>query len=321
MQLLGDSFSIVVFLTLTGAVYAFGLFICKRVFCFTLPLWMHAAGIIFFIVPIVVPGSMLIPPEATQWLPGYVAASLVWICGAAVALLVFSAIRVLSFLSMRSLVPCEDVRLRKLYQECVNVVGVPQAPRLLSGTLGEPAGVAAFFRPAIVVNEAMLHKLSDKELSVVLCHELVHVKRGHHLFKCALDACTTLHWFNPLMWLFRHDFLLSCEIDCDRFSRSALSGACSRSEYAKTLLHLEGQTYKRSMFARTTINALDYLIVKQRVSCIIQEPPLSQKRLALMFATVSLAATLALASSLSEGYFYPYAQSQGSEASAELADR
>lgn len=321
MQLLGDVFGIVVFLSFAGGLYASGLFICKRALCFALPFWTHAVGIGLFAVPVVLPGAVLFPPEAAIWIPGYVTASIAWAVGAAAALLLLVAVEILSLLKVRELKPCRDARLVETYRLCAQTVGVRRLPELLSGAFGGPAGVVVLLRPVVVIDEEMLGGLSDKELVAVLCHELTHVKRGHHVAKRTLDLCTILHWFNPLMWLFRRDFLLGCETDCDRRVCWALSESCSRTEYAKALLLLWERAGKHAPLSGATINALGYVAARRRLSCIVREPSRARKAFAIAFATACLAATVAVSGSLSEGYFYPYAQHGAEGTVVELVER
>lgn len=79
--------------------------------------------------------------------------------------------------------------------------------------------------------------LRDKELSVILRHELTHCKRGDVLYKWLVVLVTALHWFNPLVhWLGRR-IALDCELSCDQAVLAALPQE-ERIGYGELLLTL-----------------------------------------------------------------------------------
>ena len=78
---------------------------------------------------------------------------------------------------------------------------------------------------------------SQEELSWIIRHELVHLKRKHILFKRLGVLAQTLYWFNPLIHSFVQFFSDYCEMDCDR---EVLKGRTQvqRHRYAKLLTDL-----------------------------------------------------------------------------------
>lgn len=79
-----------------------------------------------------------------------------------------------------------------------------------------------------------------RELSLMLAHELVHIRRMDVLFKLLAVVALCIHWFNPLVWQFVRLLGKDLELSCDetvmrRFGRETRGG------YARTLLRLEGQ--------------------------------------------------------------------------------
>lgn len=74
-------------------------------------------------------------------------------------------------------------------------------------------------------------------LQNVLRHELTHVRRRDTLYKWLALAVFSVHWFNPLTYLFRRELDRACELSCDE----ALLRSMTREEkraYGNTLLQM-----------------------------------------------------------------------------------
>lgn len=69
-----------------------------------------------------------------------------------------------------------------------------------------------FFRPVILLPPV---KMRNIELSFILKHELIHFKRHDLWYKALILGATTLHWFNPVVYLMAKAATAQCEISCD----------------------------------------------------------------------------------------------------------
>ena len=56
---------------------------------------------------------------------------------------------------------------------------------------------------------------TQDELCFILKHELVHYKRKDLLYKYLVLVATTLHWFNPIVYLIAKAINVQCETSCD----------------------------------------------------------------------------------------------------------
>ena len=89
-------------------------------------------------------------------------------------------------------------------------------------------------RPTVVLPEGM----EDRgRLEDILRHELTHLRRRDLLYKWCAAVVTSLHWFNPLMPVFRREMARRCELACDEAAAGGLSPA-ERRRYGETLLSL-----------------------------------------------------------------------------------
>ena len=100
----------------------------------------------------------------------------------------------------------------------------------LSGKVDSPA-VYGIFRPMIVIPESY----KEKELEYIIRHEKTHIKRLDNLWRIIGFVTASIHWFNPLSWVFLKAFLTDLELACDEMAVAGYEKE-ERKEYAITLL-------------------------------------------------------------------------------------
>lgn len=66
-------------------------------------------------------------------------------------------------------------------------------------------------RPVIICDK----EVESKETRMLICHEMIHIKRWDVLWKIFLQFVVILHWWNPFVWLLQHCFERACECSCD----------------------------------------------------------------------------------------------------------
>lgn len=89
-------------------------------------------------------------------------------------------------------------------------------------------------RPTVFLPEGV----EDRgRLEDILRHEFTHLRRRDLLYKWCAAAVTSLHWFNPLMPVFRREMARRCELSCDEAAAGKLSPEARR-RYGETLLSL-----------------------------------------------------------------------------------
>lgn len=116
--------------------------------------------------------------------------------------------------------------------------------------------VAGIWNPKIYLP----FELKEPELSSVLLHERIHIRRKDHWFKLLFYAALMLHWFNPLVWAAYRLLERDMEMACDEAALSKL-GPERRSQYCEALLNLAAQ---KSCFAGNPV-AFGESDVKMRV--------------------------------------------------------
>lgn len=317
MQIMGNLFNIVLFVTLTGSVFTILSLLANRVFRFALPLWFGVCGIVLWILPLSAPGLELISPEEQFWLRGYCIVCFVWAGGAAFFTLFFLVRSVLAGRAVRRFPVCTDRRINESLGRCVRVAGCRKTPPVYYGTLSNhPACVAGVFRPVIIVKKEVVNRLTDTELMAVLCHEITHIRRGHILLGNVYDYVCAVNWFNPFVWIAKGDFAMHCEVDCDRHALRYPDTGVTEAGYASAMLRL----LELSVVPGKTgsgMGALGFPIIRKRIELILEKPAKIRIAVVFMAAVVIMTAVLRFAVSSSRVFFYPYPAGQ---AGTEYAD-
>jgi uncharacterized protein (TIGR03067 family) len=92
------------------------------------------------------------------------------------------------------------------------------SPALLeTGGNGSPM-LIGILRPAIVLPGGTVRKLDLPELTMVLGHELAHIRRGDLLWNLAAACVQTVFFFHPLVWLSRRQLNLAQEVAADELA-------------------------------------------------------------------------------------------------------
>lgn len=95
----------------------------------------------------------------------------------------------------------------KLKRKC----GLKRKVIVYQGNAGTGTMTFGFFKPVILCGQ----KIGDPEAELILCHELVHIKRWDTLWKVLRQMVIFLHWWNPMAWILYCDFERVCEWSCD----------------------------------------------------------------------------------------------------------
>lgn len=111
-----------------------------------------------------------------------------------------------------------------------------------SEKLDTPA-VFGILRPRIIIPEGC----NRMDLTYVLLHENSHVKAGDNLWRLVGILIASVHWFNPLSWIFLKCFLSDLELACDE----RVLSVCDEEEKKKYALSLLDFAEKRTVFLST----------------------------------------------------------------------
>lgn len=306
MIVFGNIFYIIIFISIVGSVFSILALLAKKVLHIVIPLWFDVCGICFFLIPFIIPTLWLISPEEPSWVYGYKVACAVWLFGAIGFGVYYITRSILACYALKEYRVCDDERINRIYYDCMSISDLKKAPVLYFGTLNEPACVVTFFRPAVILNEVIVKQLMDKELGIVLCHELTHIKRKHHIYQNTFNLINILHWFNLFAWIYKNDFAEHCEIDCDQKALSIMNDKVTEIEYATAMLHLMELSSNHRKHKAGGLKALGYLHAKQRMNVIFNESTRVWRMICMIILVFFITLTVLFSVYVSRSYFYPY---------------
>ena len=317
MQILGNIFNAVIFVSAIGSIFTVILLFVNHVLRCNVPLWFSFCGMIFFVVPFLSPDVFLISPEIQDWINGFRIASFLWACGCSV-LIVHDVIRLmLAKRAIRRYQICNNERLNSIYTKCAAATTLKNVPTLYLGTLDNPICVTGVICSVIIMNERIIEQLTDNELSAVFFHELTHVKRKHALLERLYDYVCIINWMNPLSWIAKRNFSLHCETDCDFHTIKILRGKVTETEYASAIIRLLEYSTVQAAKPGNGIGALDFLLTKGRIKRITAKTSKIKDRMTAFLLAVLLVLMLVFSMRFSRELFYPYpAYNTGIEYSA-----
>ncbi len=90
-------------------------------------------------------------------------------------------------------------------------------------------------KPVIVIPEDMAAVISSRKLTLIIMHELMHIKRSDIFKNYLWLLAKAAHWFNPLVWIAYRMYLRDMEIVCDKMVIENTTGD-ERTEYSQSLL-------------------------------------------------------------------------------------
>jgi beta-lactamase regulating signal transducer with metallopeptidase domain len=157
-----------------------------------------------------------------------------WLAGSALCAVVATT-RIVRFeRRLRDALPGSE-RLHRLTVIVAGQIGVRRVPdvRYLV-SIDVPLVWWAGRRPTIVLPMRLAAQLDDERLSLILAHELAHLRRRDYWVRAVELLISTIYWWNPLVWFIRRQIHEAEDLCCDGWVRWAFPD-CKKC-YAEVLL-------------------------------------------------------------------------------------
>lgn len=129
-----------------------------------------------------------------------------------------------------------------------------------------------FLSPAILL-PANFPELEASAQEAILCHEVLHVRRGDWLFTLAEELVRSIFWFHPAIWWLLGEIGLAREQVVDR---EVVKHTRSRDQYVDALLAIAGANHQLDLAPAPLFLRKRHL--KQRVMSIMKEVRMSRTR-------------------------------------------
>ena len=192
----------------------------------------------------------------------FIAAGIVWICGAA-AYLLYAVITHLRL--RRNLIgqshPCADPQVLEQFRLLRDVYcGDKYDYELLfCPLLQSPLSIGLFQRTTCVILPDAAY--SPEDLDLIFRHELIHICRKDASVKFFLTFCSALCWFNPLMHLAMSRCSEDLELSCDQLVLQD-TGEQTRERYASLILSTAAESRGFTSCLSATARSLTYRLTQ-----------------------------------------------------------
>jgi beta-lactamase regulating signal transducer with metallopeptidase domain len=217
----------------------------------------------------------------------------VWIGGAVLSALA-AGTRIVRFeRRLKGMLPAPE-RLQNLAREIARKLGVRQMPDIRAvESIEVPLLWWAGRRPTIVLPMRLFQQLDDEQVSLILAHELAHLRRRDHWIRAIEMVVSVVCWWNPLVWAVRRQIHRAEDLCCDAWVRWAFPDCTKR--YAEVVLQA-AELLNSSGIGLRPLPASPFLgsdSLKARIEMILQSrfaPGLSKRSLVVvvLFAAATL---------------------------------
>ena len=207
----------------------------------------------------------------TSWNRGRTVLPWLWLVGSAFCVLV-AATRIVCFeRRLRDTLPGSE-RLHRLALTVARQLGVRRVPDVrYVESVDIPFVWWTGRRPTIVLPMRLAARLDDERLSLILAHELAHLRRRDHWVRAAELLVSAIYWWNPLVWFIRRQIHEAEDLCCDAWVRWAFPD-CKKC-YAEVLFKT-AESVGTSPFGARLLPAsplLRSLSLKARIQMILED--------------------------------------------------
>lgn len=160
--------------------------------------------------------------------------------------------------------------------EPMELDGVPKRLRVCKTSAAVSPMVMGMIRPVLILPETAL---TESRLPYVLRHELVHYRRGDIVWRWLAVLATSIHWFNPVVYVAAAQMQEACEISCDWCVVRSMEQA-KRDDYMRVILELLAEAMAQKQIL-TTQMASEKKQLQRRFTMIRNQKPVGMKKLLL----------------------------------------
>ena len=158
----------------------------------------------------------------------------------------------------------------------MELAGVPKRLRVCKTSAAVSPMVMGMIRPVLFLPETAL---TESRLPYVLRHELVHYRRGDIVWRWLAVLATSIHWFNPMVYVAAAQMQEACEISCDWCVVRSMEQA-KRDDYMRVILELLAEAMAKKQIL-TTQMASEKKQLQRRFTMIRNQKPVGMKKLLL----------------------------------------
>ncbi len=188
----------------------------------------------------------------------------VWFCGGLLVLALAGADRWRLRAVRRRARPVGE-RTMRLLDRLAADSGVQLPVRALTAPAAEVPATWGVFRPTLLLPDGH-ERWSDSRLTLVLRHELAHIRRRDYLLQCCAQLACAIYWFHPLVWVAARRLRIESEHACDDV---VVRSGIRPTDYAHELVELAAIYSRRALARRVVPAVVGRTILRRRVVAVL----------------------------------------------------
>ncbi|WP_338554259.1 M56 family metallopeptidase [Paenibacillus sp. KS-LC4] len=177
-------------------------------------------------------------------------------------------------------VPINSEAINQLYL-IKQTLGIKIKVRLAYSSSIQSPILVGLWKPVIYLP---MESSANVDMSMIIRHELIHLKRNDLWVKVFMLGASALHWFNPFVHFLRRDIHTWSELSCDEEVVKGMSQA-ERIRYGQTILNVIAQSRITPIQLGASLSG-DGKQLKRRLSLMLNVKNLSKKTIFLSVSTV-----------------------------------
>lgn len=129
----------------------------------------------------------------------------------------------------------QNENIKKILEQCKDIIGVKTDVKIVLQDFKKTPSIIGIFNPKILITKDFLEQDYNTQKYIIM-HELSHYKRKDLILNYILLFITTIHWFNPFIWLFFKKIRQDMELATDEIVLEKLESN-EKKEYGMTLIN------------------------------------------------------------------------------------
>ena len=211
---------------------------------------------------------------------------LLWLIVSTMGLLVFITGNISIITKVRKTKKVKDYRIKAIQRNCKRKLKINKNIEIRSQKVNTSPCIYGIMHPKILIPEDFTEK-EDEIIENVFMHELSHYKRKDMITNFILIIITSLHWFNPFVYILFKKIRQEMELATDEIALSKMNKD-EKKKYGLTLINLL-QTYQNEQLATKMLCIIDdNKSMEKRIKMIKLSTKLKKHRISIIIFIITI---------------------------------
>lgn len=211
---------------------------------------------------------------------------LLWLIVSTMGLIIFIIGNINLVTKVRKTKKVKDYRIKAIQRNCKRKLKINKSIEIRSQNVNASPCIYGIIHPKILIPEGFTEK-EDEIIENVFMHELSHYKRKDMITNFILIIITSLHWFNPFVYVLFKKIRQDMELATDEIALSKMDKD-EKKNYGLTLINLL-ETYQNEQLATKMLCIMDdNKSMEKRIKMIKLSTKLKKHRISIIMFIITI---------------------------------